>query len=75
MYFLKHIQRGGRGVNQSTANNLVRGELGMFPLKTYIDVRCVNLFKYLSSTNNEILQLTLNFDNDLHKNGLSNSFI
>ena len=68
--FLKHIL----GVNCSTPNDLVRGELGIFPIMTLIDEKCVTFYKYLLSSDNEILKFSLNSDKELHKNGVSNSF-
>ena len=46
LYFLKHIL----GLNRSSTNILVRGELGKFPLKCAIDIRAVGYLKNLQQT-------------------------
>ena len=43
--FCKHIL----GVNRSTTNNLVRGELGRYPLKTTIDCRYISFLQHIKS--------------------------
>ena len=43
--FCKHVL----GVNRSTNNNLVRGELGRYPLKTTIDCRYISFLQHIKS--------------------------
>ena len=50
--FIKH----SLGVHTSATDNLVRGELGQFPLKSFIDFKSVEFYKYLSKTENPILK-------------------
>ena len=44
LYFLKHIL----GLNRSSTNILVRGELEKFPLKCATDIRAVQFYKHAS---------------------------
>ena len=43
--FCKHVL----GVNRSTTNNLVRGELGRYPLKTTIDCRYISFLQHIKN--------------------------
>ena len=43
--FCKHVL----GVNRSTTNNLVRGELGRYPLKITIDFRYISFLQHIKS--------------------------
>ena len=69
LYFCKYIL----GVNRSTTNNLVRGELGEFPIKTLVDTKSIEFYKHLSMSENEILTQSLNIDKELHMDGFKNT--
>ena len=60
--FCKHLL----GVNRSTTNILVRGELGRFPLKNTIDNRCISFLRHIEeSPPNSLVHLSLLANNDL----------
>ena len=60
--FCKHLL----GVNRSTTNILVRGELGRFPLKNTIDNRCISFLQHIEeSPPNSLVHLSLLANNDL----------
>ena len=54
------------GVDVSATNNLVRGESGQFPLKSFIDFKSVEFYKYLSKSENPILKSFLEIDKQLN---------
>ena len=59
---IKHIL----GVHTPAANNLVRGELGQFPLKSFIDFKSVEFCKYLFKSENLILKSCLEIEKQLN---------
>ena len=76
--FCKHVL----GVNRSTTNNLVRGELGRYPLKTTIDCRYISFLQHIKSMPqsslvhqaliaNEKLNSNINFTTHLNNIGAS----
>ena len=67
--FIKHIL----GVQTSTTENQVRGELGQFPLKSFIDFKSVELYKYPSKSENPILISCLEIDKQLNTCEVANT--
>ena len=68
--FCKHIL----GVNRSTTNSLMRGELLKFPLRCSIDVKAVKFYRHLGKSENVILKSALTTDQQLYDSGASNKF-
>ena len=76
--FCKHVL----GVNRSTTNNLFRGELGRYPLKTTIDCRYISFLQHIKNMPqsslgyealiaNEKLDSNINFTTHLNNIGAS----
>ena len=68
---LKHIL----GLNRSSTNILVRGELGKFPLKCAIDIRAVQFHKHLLKSDNEIIHNCITVGRNLFSDSFTHSFV
>ena len=63
LFFCKYIL----GVNRSATNNLVREELVEYDIKTSVDnSRTIEFCKYITKSENRILQLSFQTDKSLH---------
>ena len=60
--FVKHIL----GVNTSATNNLVGGELGQFPLKSFTHFKSVEFYKCMFKSENQVLKSCLEIDKQLN---------
>ena len=68
LYFLKHIS----GLNRSSTNILVRGELGKFPVKF---AKILEQYKHLLKSDNEIIQNCITVDRNLFSDSFIHSFV
>ena len=67
----KHIL----GVNRSTSNILVRGEVGRMPLKTAVDTKkIVQYYKHLINSENKLVHQALQLDREMHESQCSDIF-
>ena len=62
--FCKHIL----GVNRSTSNILVRGEVGRIPLKTAVDTKIVQYYKHWINSENKLAHQALQLEREMHEN-------
>ena len=68
--FCKHIS----GVNRSTSNILVRGEVGRMPLKTAADTKIVQYYKHLINSENKLVHQALQLEREMHESQCSDKF-
>ena len=62
LQFCKYIL----GVNRSTSNILVKGELGIYPLKVAIDTRIIQTYKHFFNSKNDLVYQALQIDKNLY---------
>ena len=70
LQFCKHIL----GVNRSTSNIFVRGELGRYPLKEAIDTRIIQTYKHFFNSKYDLVYQALQIDKDMYEQQLLNTF-